>query len=208
MNYKGDRGDMKGFIETERLILRQFNDEDADNLFALDNDPEVMRFINGGNPADRAFIQEKVLPRIRSYYSKYENYGIWAAIEKSSQDFMGWFHLYPAIENAFAVEINLVKDDEIALGYRLKRDKWGKGYATECSRLLVEKGFSQWGVQRVVAWALAENKASIRVMEKAGLKFEKEFMFKESQLPNLKPLELKAVMYSLDKSIYQSRRVC
>lgn len=190
---------MEVFLETEKLILRYFTEADTDNLFALDSDPEVMRFISGGVPNDRAFIQSKFLPRIIGYYSKYENFGFWAAIEKSSQDFIGWFHLYPAIENAFAVELNLVTDEEIALGYRLKREKWGKGYATEVSQLLVEKGFAEWGVKRVVAWALATNKASIRVMEKVGLKYDREFTFTESQLPHLKPLERKAVKYAMSK---------
>lgn len=192
---------MKVFLESERLILRQFNMADADNLLALDSDPEVMRFINGGKPTDYAFIAEIFLPKILSYYDKYENYGFWAAMEKSSQYFIGWFHFYPAIETNFGVELDIVKNGDIALGYRLKREQWGKGYATEISRSLIEKGFSEWGLQKVVAWALAANTASRRVMEKVGLKLEKEFSFKESQLPFFSESERKAVMYSIDKSI-------
>ena len=186
---------MKVFLETERLILRQFTDADVDNVFTLDSDPEVMRFISGGKPNDYAFIETVFIPRILGYYGKYANFGFWAAIEKSTQDFCGWFHFYPATENLFAVELNIVTDAEIALGYRLKRDKWGKGYATEVSQLLVEKGFAEWGVKRVVAWALKDNKPSIRVMEKVGLKYEKEFSFTENQLPNLGESERKAVKY-------------
>jgi RimJ/RimL family protein N-acetyltransferase len=191
--------DMKVFLETERLILRQLTEEDADNLFELDSDPEVMRFINGGKPTDYEVIQKQTLPKFLGYYKTFENLGLWATVEKSSNDFIGWFHFYPAIENKFAVELQLVDNDEIALGYRLRKSTWGKGYATEGSQALIFKGFAELGVQRVVAWALAANKASICVMEKAGLKFEKEFVFTESQLPNLQPLERKALKYGVNK---------
>jgi len=191
---------MKTFLETERLILRQFTQADTDNLFTLDSDSLVMRFINGGYPTAYTTIQEKILPKFLSYYDKYENYGIWAAIEKSSQEFIGWFHFFPAIENAFAVELNLVTEDEIALGYRIKKADWGKGYATEGSLSLINKGFSEWNVKRVIAWALKVNKPSIRVMEKVGLKLEQEFTFTQTQLPNLPVNELPAVKYGMDKA--------
>jgi RimJ/RimL family protein N-acetyltransferase len=191
---------MKIFLETQRLTLRQFTDADVDNLFALDSDSEVMRYINGGYPTEYTTIQEKILPRFLSYYDKYENFGIWAAIEKCSQDFIGWFHFFPAIENTFAVELNLVTEDEIALGYRLKKSHWGKNYATEGSQSLITKGFTEWNVQRVVSWALKINKASTRVMEKVGLQLEKEFTFTQTQLPNLPETERQAVKYAMNKA--------
>jgi RimJ/RimL family protein N-acetyltransferase len=133
------------------------------------------------------------------FYEKYKHYGIWAVIEKLSNEFSGWFHFYPATENQLGVELKIVADNEIALGYRLHPNKWGKGYATEGSQALVSKGFKEWGVQRVVSWTLADNKRSIRVMEKVGLKFEKEFSFRENQLPKLTELQRKAVKYALNK---------
>jgi RimJ/RimL family protein N-acetyltransferase len=194
---------MNIFLQTERLFLRQLTEDDAAHLFELDSDPEVMRFINGGLPADYKVIQNQTLPKFISYYEKYETYGFWAVLEKPSQAFIGWFHFYPAIENAFAAELKLVNDDEIALGYRLRQSTWGKGYATEASRTLILKGFTEWAVQRVVAWALAENKASIRVMQKVGLKFEEEFSFKESQLPYFNASQRQAVKYALDKDEFK-----
>lgn len=187
-------------LETPRLVLRQFVLEDVDSLCALDSDRAVMRFINGGIPTDYADIKERILPRWLAYYDKYERYGLWASIEKSSKDFIGWFHFYPATENAFAVELNLVTDDEIALGYRLCQSSWGKGYATEGSQALVAKGFEEWGVQKVSAWALIANKASIRVMEKVGLQLEKEFVFTANQLPNISAEERQAVKYAINRA--------
>lgn len=191
---------MRIFLETERLILRYFTREDSHLLYELDRDPEVMRYINGGHPVELSYIQENFLPKLLKFYDYYEHYGIWATVEKSSGDFIGWFHLMPATDSNFAVELNLVSSEEMALGYRLRQASWGKGYAAEGSRMLMKKGFGEWGVKRIVAWALVANKPSIRVMEKVGLKFEREFGFEPHQLPNFpEPEERKAVKYGCDR---------
>lgn len=179
---------MKVFLETARLILRQFIEDDADRLFELDSDPEVIRFANlgiilRGIPTDTDYetIRNQTLPRFLNYYEKYKGYGFWAAIEKSSDRFIGWFHFRPASDSHFHLKSGLYDGSEIELGYRLRKAAWGKGYATEGSRALVLKGFSELGTQRVVASALAANQASIRVMEKAGLKFERKYFHPEIQ---------------------------
>jgi RimJ/RimL family protein N-acetyltransferase len=157
---------MDVFLETERLVLRQFTAADVDNLVALDSDPAVMRFINGGKPTSREDIQRGVLPRILGYYERYDGYGLWAAIEKATGEFLGWFHFRPAAGGP---------DDEPELGYRLRASAWGKGYATEGSRALIRKGFAELGVRRVVASTMTVNRASRRVMEKAGLRYVRTF---------------------------------
>jgi RimJ/RimL family protein N-acetyltransferase len=121
-------------LETARLILRRFTEGDADHLLALDGDEEVMRFINGGRQTAREEIENKVLPAFFSYYDRYEGYGFWAAMERSRGGFVGWFHFRPE-EGA--------SPDEPELGYRLRRSAWGKGYATEGSRALIRKGFTE-----------------------------------------------------------------
>src|SRR5204862_2010193 len=70
------------FLETERLILREFTEDDADNLVELDGDPDVMRFINGGRPTPRQEIEDDYLPAFLAYYQRFEGYGFWAAEEK------------------------------------------------------------------------------------------------------------------------------
>lgn len=154
------------FLETERLQLRRFTDDDVENLVELDSDPEVMRFINGGRPTARAEIENELLPAILDHYERFAGYGFWAAVEKSTGQFVGWFHFRPA-EGA--------PPGEVELGYRLRRSAWGKGYATEGSRALIQKGFAEFGVQRVVASTMVVNVASRRVMENAGLKFVRTF---------------------------------
>jgi RimJ/RimL family protein N-acetyltransferase len=154
------------FLETERLVLRRFTDNDIDNLVELDSDPEVMRFINGGRPTPRNEVENDILPAFLGYYERLAGYGFWAAVERSSGSFIGWFHFRPA---------KGAPEDEVELGYRLRRSAWHKGYATEGSRALIDKGFAELGVQRVVASTMVVNVASRRVMEKAGLRFVRTF---------------------------------
>lgn len=194
---------MKVFLETERLILRQFTEADTDNLFALDSNIDVIRFANlgvvkGGEPIDTDYetIRNKILPKWLQYYQKYEGYGFWAAIEKSTNNFIGWFHFRPALDSQFNRNSGLFSENEIELGYRLQKAAWGKGYATEGSQALILKGFWELGTQRVVSSALAINRASIRVMEKAGLKFERKYIPPE--------INLEVVIYGLNKSEFKS----
>lgn len=151
---------MHVFAETERLILRRFTESDVDNLVELDADPEVMRYISGGAPTPREVYEDDRLPRYLWYYEQFTGYGFWAAVEKSTGDFLGWFHFRPPEGAPF---------DEPELGYRLRKSAWGKGYASEGSRELIRKGFTELGVRRVFAETMVVNAGSRRVMEKCGL---------------------------------------
>ncbi|HMD22592.1 MAG TPA: GNAT family N-acetyltransferase [Streptosporangiaceae bacterium] len=151
---------MQVFLETDRLVLRQFTMADADNLVNLDADPDVMRFVTGGIPTSREEIQDEVLPAFLGYYQRYEGYGFWAAIEKATGEFLGWFHFRPREDAA---------PGEVELGYRLRKSAWGKGYATEGSRALISMGFTGLGVERVFGHTMTVNTASRHVMEKCGL---------------------------------------
>ena len=157
---------MHVFLETERLVLRRFTEVDVDNLVALDADPDVMRFLTGGRPTPRAEIEGDILPAFLGYYERFAGYGFWAAVDRATGEFVGWFHFRPAPGSP---------DDEPEPGYRLRKSAWGKGYATEGSRALIRKGFAELGARRVVAQTTSINTASRRVMEKAGLTFVRTF---------------------------------
>ena len=157
---------MHVLLETERLILRRFTRDDVDLVTALDADPAVMRYINGGRPTPRDEIRDDYLPAWLAYYDRGDRYGFWAAIEKGSGAFLGWFHLRPMPEDP---------DDEPELGYRLFADAWGRGYATEGSRALIRRAFEELGAHRVYATTMAVNIGSWRVMEKAGLRYVRTF---------------------------------
>jgi RimJ/RimL family protein N-acetyltransferase len=157
---------MQVYLETERLVLRRFTEADVDNLFDLDSDPDVMRFLTGGAPTTREAIQTRFLPAFRRYYERSEAFGFWAAIEKSTGDFLGWFHFRPPEGSS---------PDEVELGYRLRKSAWGKGYGTEGSRALIRKGFTELGVRRVIASTYQDNIGSRRVMEKVGMTLVRTF---------------------------------
>jgi RimJ/RimL family protein N-acetyltransferase len=158
---------MLTFLETERLLLRQFTPDDADLLVELDSDPRVMRYITGGIPTSRSEIEDDYLPAFLAYYRRYPGYGFWAAQEKTKGEFLGWFHFRPGPNDP---------QNQPELGYRLHRTAWGKGHATEGSRALIGKGFTEFGVQRVVASTMAVNTASRRVMEKSGMRLVRSFV--------------------------------
>ena len=150
------------YLETERLILREFTLDDLDDLVELDSDPAVMHHITGGRGTPRSEMADEVLPYWLAFYAQGEGLGFWAAIERSTGDFLGWFHFRPG-------------HDGVELGYRLRRRSWGQGYAAQGSRALIRKGFTDLGVQRVYAEAMAVHTASRRVMEKAGLRYVRTF---------------------------------
>lgn len=153
-------------LTTGRLVLRQFTTADVDLLVELDSDPAVMHFITGGRSTPRREIEQEVLPHFLAFYDQPGDYGFWAAVDKRSGDFLGWFHFRPAKGSP---------PDEPELGYRLRQATWGKGYATEGAKALIDEGFTRHDVNRVVAQTLAVHVASRRVMEKAGLTLVRAF---------------------------------
>lgn len=157
---------MQVFLETDRLVLRRFTETDLDNLYDLDSDPAVMRFLTGRKATPRERIQNEILPRFLHHYERFVGFGYWAAILKSTGEFLGWFEFRPLEGGG---------PDVVELGYRLRKSAWGKGYATEGSLALIRKGFTELGVQRVVATTMTVNTASRRVMEKVGLRLVRTF---------------------------------
>ncbi len=186
---------MHVFLETERLLLRRFTAEDVDLIVDLDSDPEVMRYISGGLPTPREEIETDILPAWLSYYERFTGFGFWAAHEKSSGAFIGWFHFRAPPEHAA---------DDVELGYRLRKQAWSKGYATEAARALIDKGFRDLGVRRVFASTMAVNTPSRRVMEKAGLTFVRAF---QSEWPvRIEGDEHGEVEYALTRAEWDSER--
>ena len=137
--------------------------DEADLLFQLDGDPDVMKYITLGIPRTMNEVIKESMPRILNSYQDKSGFGIFAAYLINSEKYIGWFQF----------EKDKEFDDSIEIGWRLKKQYWGNGYATEVATLLCKLG-KKMG-KTIVARAMIENLASIRVMEKAGLKFEKEF---------------------------------
>ncbi|MFI2027221.1 GNAT family N-acetyltransferase [Streptomyces buecherae] len=185
--------DVDVFVRTERLTLRRFTAADVENLVALDSDPRVMRFLTG-EPTPRAVIENEVLPKILLDY-RLGPAGRWAAVERATGSFLGWLSLQPPADGSVT---------DVELGYRLKASAWGRGLATEGARALIDKGFTELGVQRVWAETMAVNTASRRVMQKAGLRYVRTFhVHFDDPLPGTEHGE---VEYELRRADWAARR--
>ncbi len=147
-------------LETERLILRELCHEDTEDMMRLHSHPVVQRYTGEGVITTPEGIINKIAEK-QADYRKY-GYGRWATILKEGDGFVGWAGL------AYLPEF-----DEIDVGYRFLPEFWGRGLATEATRGILSYAFNELKLKRIVAIAMKENKASIRVMEKAGMQFEK-----------------------------------
>lgn len=165
---------MPFYLVTDRLALGEFTEDDAELLFALDTDPDVMRMIGPFMPKNVDESRQKIRSWIDKYYSAGRGLGIWAAVEKSTGAFLGWFCLRPGSDWMFA-HLSGWGPDDLEIGYRLHKAAWGKGYATEASRAIVRKAFTELDAKRIVSSALLSNVASWRVMEKVGMKRVRQF---------------------------------
>ena len=152
---------VNAYLSTERLTLRRFTADDADLLIELDSDPAVMRYLTGGEPTAPEDVRERDLPSILAGYERWGgDFGLFAAHDQDRGAFVGWFLLRPEREGPL---------DEVELGYRLRRAEWGKGYATEGSRALLNRAFTELGVRVVWAATMSLNDGSRKVMEKVGM---------------------------------------
>lgn len=180
-------------METERLLFRPLTAADAQLLWELDSDPAVMRYISRSRATPLQTIREEILPRWLEYYRLYAGLGYWAAHEKIRGEFIGWFHLKPYLNRL----------DELEIGYRLHRRFWKQGYATEGARYLVERAFEHPETERVVATTLVANRASRRVLQRAGLRQDSKFSYSAEVLPDWPEDERRAVRYVLDRREYE-----
>ncbi len=152
--------------QTSRLILRKFNESDADSLLSFRGDPEVMRF-SITEPETREDIQTKYLPSCWRRYSR-DSLGQWAVVRKSDGICVG--------ECGICVQ-EIADEREFEISYRMRRDCWGIGLATEAARACRDYGFQKAGLRRLISIIESENAASIRVAEKMGMTLEKRASF-------------------------------
>jgi ribosomal-protein-alanine N-acetyltransferase len=162
-------------LQTDRLLLRPLCETDLDDLCAMYADPEVMRYLGDGLPRTREQTSER-LQRALAHWQKY-GFGIWAVCDKRDGRCLGRcgygnLHDHPFME----------------LAYSLHRFAWGQGYCTEAARVAVRHAFETTKLPRLIAVARRQNSASISVMRKLGMMFEKTITFEGGE----------AVLYGLD----------
>jgi [ribosomal protein S5]-alanine N-acetyltransferase len=147
-------------LETARLRLRQFVPQDADALLAVLGDPVAMQYYPAA--LDRKGAEEWI-ERNRERYQR-EGYGLWAMLLRDTNEVIG---------DCGCFLRDVVGRDEIEIGYHVRRDLWGNGYATEAAQACIEYAFTKIGVDRAISLIRPENVQSIRVAEKNGLTSEK-----------------------------------
>jgi RimJ/RimL family protein N-acetyltransferase len=151
-------------LETARLQLREFVPEDATALARVLSDPETMRYYPA--PFDRAGVEEWIARNRRRYVL--DGHGLWAMILKSSGELIG---------DCGLTKQNVDGANEIEIGYHVRRDHWGQGYATEAALACRDYGFAKLPVERLISLIRPENLPSRRVAEKNGMKMWKEVIW-------------------------------
>lgn len=165
-------------IETQRLLLRMFRPEDLDDLARLFSDPQVVKYVGDGRPVNREESDKALQSIIRHWQT--HGFGRWAVVDKQTREFVGFGGLRSLFGTAEVV-------------YHLAPAHWGKGLATELGRASLRFGFEERQFDRIVAIAKPLNTASIHVMEKLGMHYEKHTSY----------YDLEVIQYAITREDFQ-----
>ncbi|HAA27054.1 MAG TPA: N-acetyltransferase [Cyanobacteria bacterium UBA8553] len=168
-------------IETRRLQLRQFIPDDADDLYRIYNHLDLFQYMSNEKPLLRDQTRLLIYEFIENWQQ--HNFGVWAVIEKKHKKLIGHCG-FKFLENT----------KEIQMGYLLLKSHWGRGLGTEAAEAVLKYGFEVAKLKRIVAIAKPENIASLRVMQKVGMKYEKNAYYYNNNV----------VYYCLTREAYQS----
>lgn len=150
---------MKPIITTTRFHLREKLPSDAEDMYLLNADPEVIKYT--GDPPFRD--EAEALAFIKSYdHFKKNGFGRWVIVDQKTNEYLGWCGL------------KRHEDGMIDIGYRIKKEHWGKGIASETAAACLDYGFSVLDMNEIVGRSASENLASIRILEKIGMTFWKK----------------------------------
>lgn len=161
---------MKIYTQSKRFLLREIVEADAADMFELDSDPEVHKYL-GNKPVKNIAEVEQMIQFIRAQYEE-NGIGRWAIIDKLTNEFIGWSGL--KLEKQLRKEFHYYD-----IGYRLKRKYWGQGIATETAIESLRYGFEQLELEEICAAAAIEHKASNHILSKIGLTFSGTFDYEE-----------------------------
>jgi [ribosomal protein S5]-alanine N-acetyltransferase len=146
-------------LRTRRFELRPLVLEDLTWYANFAGDAEVMRYIGQAGPLSHAQATERLARYVRCWEE--HGLGMFAVRSREEEQSVGWAGLQP-----------LSGTDEIEVGYAFGKSAWGRGYATEVASAIVQWGFEELGLERIVAVASPENASSRRVMDKLGMRYE------------------------------------
>jgi RimJ/RimL family protein N-acetyltransferase len=159
-----------------RLTFALMSGGDAPLLFEVDQDADVMRYINGGKLTSMQTIVEVMLPRMATYRQPERGYGIWQIRRYEDNAYLGWVLIRPMGFNSATPST-----EDVEIGWRFKRQYWGQGYASEAASAVSEAVVANNpALQYLSAIAMPDNAGSIGVMRKLGMQFIKRYLHRDA----------------------------
>jgi RimJ/RimL family protein N-acetyltransferase len=171
-------------IETERLRLRNWRDEDIEPFIRHTNTPAVMRWLGGVKPAEehRQIIRDRILR-----WQEDRGFTFWVVERKADGESLGFCGLKLADQPGSPIE------GDYEIGWRLREDAWGQGYAREAATASLTHAFEMLGAPHVVAITYQQNEASWRLMERLGMTRRPDLAYDDPRFPELNP----TIVYSI-----------
>jgi RimJ/RimL family protein N-acetyltransferase len=160
---------------SDRLNFSLINARDKQLLYDLDQDPDVMLYINGGQPHSMERIEQVFIPRVSAFTRPDKGWGLWKVTLIDTDEYLGWILVRPMYFFSDTPQFN-----DIELGWRFFKSAWGKGYATEAASAIANALVQHdVNIKKFSAIALEENTASINIMTKLGMSFVKKDLHKD-----------------------------
>ena len=161
----------KVILETENLYLRECEETDANYFLELDKDSEKIKYFPPPEEASNVEFQIKNIHRNQVYYKRNPGLGVWTAIEKENNNFAGWFALK-----------HLGKSEDIEIAYCIVKEYRQKGFATNMAKTIIDYGFKQQNLVKILGLVKEENFASKKILEKIGMKFDEKKFYNEAEI--------------------------
>ncbi len=159
---------------SKRLSYQLMDHSHVEELYQLDQDPAVMKYINGGKTNSREEIIKTYIPRMEAYTNANKGWGLWGVNITENNEFIGWILIRPM--GFFSDDPQY---DDLEMGWRFMQKSWGKGYATEAAQHVMNALIDNKSATQYSAIALSENDASFAIMKKLGMKFVKKDINKD-----------------------------
>lgn len=165
-------------VETERLLLRDWREADIDAFDRHTNTPNVMRWLGGVNSREK--LEEVIRTRLMRWQVE-RGFTFWVVERKSDGELLGFCGLKIADTAGAPVE------GMVEVGWRLREDAWGQGYAKEAAIASLDFAFDRLGAERVVALTCIQNEASWGLMQRLGMTRRPELDYDDPRFPDLNP---------------------
>lgn len=173
-------------IETDRLYLRNWREEDIEPFLEHTNTPAVMRWLGGVKPEAEA--RKVIRDRIIRWQDE-RGFTFWIAERKSDQALLGFCGL------KLSDDPNASFKGHHEIGWRFREDSWGRGYAREAATACLDFAFDPLGAERVVAITFQQNEPSWRLMERLGMRRRPDLDYEDDRYPDLSP----TIVYAIER---------